>query len=114
MNQNKVFGKEDYEKEIPEFPMRLKVRAGLTGYAQVYGKYNTTPLDKLKLDLIYIVNYSLLLDVRIMLETVKILFKKESTEGFSDEESEDRLMSAAMTGRVVKQSSRNTYCVSVT
>lgn len=45
-------------KEIPEFPFRLKVKAGLTGYAQVYGKYNTTPYDKLKLDLTYIRNYS--------------------------------------------------------
>lgn len=79
---------EAYQKEVPEFVYRLKMKGGLTGYAQVYGKYNTSPLDKLKLDLIYIVNYSLLLDVRIILETVKILFKKESTEGFSDEERE--------------------------
>ena len=61
------------------------MKAGLTGYAQVYGKYNTTALDKLKLDLIYIMNYSLLLDLQIIFETVKILFRKESTEGFSEE-----------------------------
>ena len=74
---------EKYTSEIPEFKYREKVKGGLTGYAQVYGKYNTTALDKLKLDLTYITNYSLLLDFQIMFETVKILFTKESTEGFS-------------------------------
>lgn len=71
-----------YTLDIPEFRYREKVKGGLTGYAQVYGKYNTTALDKLKLDLIYISNYSILLDFQIMFETVKILFQKESTEGF--------------------------------
>ena len=51
---------QEYEQELPEFHYRLKVKAGLTGYAQVYGKYNTTPYDKLKLDLFYIENYSFL------------------------------------------------------
>ena len=59
----------------------MKVKAGLAGYAQVYGKYNTTPYDKLKLDLSYIENYSLWLDLKIMLLTLKILIKPESTEG---------------------------------
>ena len=76
---------EKYTKDIPEFVFRYKVKGGLTGYAQVYGKYNTTALDKLKLDLIYIMNYSILLDVQIIFETVKILFQKESTEGFTEE-----------------------------
>ena len=71
----------EYEKEIPEFAFRLKVRAGLTGYAQVYGKYNTTAYDKLKLDLMYIQNYSMRLDFEIMLKTIQVLFLKESTEG---------------------------------
>ncbi len=70
-----------YTKEIPEFAYRLKVKAGLTGYAQVYGKYNTTPYDKLKLDLTYIENYSFLLDIQLIATTVKILFQKENTEG---------------------------------
>lgn len=70
-----------YKKEIPEFDYRLKVKAGLTGYAQVYGKYNTTPYDKLKLDLTYIENYSFLLDLQLIATTVKILFQKENTEG---------------------------------
>ncbi|MCR4903540.1 MAG: sugar transferase, partial [Butyrivibrio sp.] len=72
---------EQYEREIPEFGLRLKVKAGLTGYAQVYGKYNTTPLDKLKLDLIYISQRSVLFDLRILFYTVKIIFIPESTEG---------------------------------
>ena len=76
---------EKYTKEIPEFMLRGMVRGGLTGYAQVYGKYNTLPLDKLKLDLLYIMNYTLMMDLEIMLETVKILFRKESTEGFTEE-----------------------------
>lgn len=73
---------EKYTDSIPEFAYRLKVKGGLTGYAQVYGKYNTTALDKLKLDLEYIMNYSLILDLQIILETVKVLFQKEPTEGF--------------------------------
>lgn len=75
----------EYEKEIPEFRYRLKMKAGLTGYAQVYGKYNTTPYDKLKLDLSYIRNYSAWLDLKLMLMTPKILFIKESTEGIDDD-----------------------------
>lgn len=60
---------------------RMKVKAGLTGYAQVYGKYNTTPYDKLKFDLMYIRKYSVLLDLKLIIMTPKILFLKESTEG---------------------------------
>ena len=73
-----------YAEEIPEFVLRTKVKAGLTGYAQVYGKYNTTPYDKLKFDLTYIENYSLWLDIKIMLLTFKILFQKENTEGVDE------------------------------
>lgn len=72
---------EQYKEVIPEFDFRLKVKAGLTGYAQVYGKYNTTPYDKLKLDLTYIENYSFWLDIKLLLLTFKILFQKENTEG---------------------------------
>lgn len=75
----------EYSKRIPEFPYRHKVKGGLTGYAQVYGKYNTSALNKLKMDLIYITNYSFLLDLQIIFETLKILFQKESTEGFDAE-----------------------------
>lgn len=76
----------EYQREIPEFYYRLKVKAGLTGYAQVYGKYNTTPYDKLKLDLFYIENYSLLLDVKLLFMTVKIFFQKEVSEGVDDDQ----------------------------
>ncbi len=78
---------DQYSEEIPEFRYRLKVRGGLTGYAQLYGKYNTTPYDKLQLDLMYIQNYSLLLDIKLILMTIKIMFTKESTEGFEEEDS---------------------------
>lgn len=75
-----------YTDELPEFSHRLRVKGGLTGYAQVYGKYNTTPYDKLRLDLIYIENQSILLDFKIMALTIKTIFSKESTEGFEEEQ----------------------------
>ncbi len=75
---------EQYEKEIPSFGLRLQVKAGLTGYAQVYGRYNTEPYDKLKMDLMYINRMSIAEDLRIMLATVKVLFMKESTEGIEE------------------------------
>lgn len=71
----------EIEREIPEFCYRLKMKAGLTGYAQIYGKYNTVPYDKLKLDLTYIRNYSFWLDLKLLLMTPKIMMLKESTEG---------------------------------
>ena len=76
----------ELEKEIPEFSFRLQVKAGLTGYAQVYGKYNTTPYDKLKLDLTYIRNYSVLEDLKLIIMTPKIMLMKESTEGVKEEQ----------------------------
>lgn len=78
-----------YTEEIPEFAYRLKVKGGLTGFAQIYGKYNTTAYDKLKLDLMYIQNYSVLMDIRLIFMTIKIMFMKESTEGFNEEVSKD-------------------------
>ncbi len=75
---------DQYLEEMPEFSFRMKVKAGLAGYAQIYGKYNTTPYDKLKLDLTYIEQYSFWLDLKLMLLTLKILIKPESTEGVSD------------------------------
>ena len=75
---------EKYTEDLAEFEYRLKVRGGLTGYAQIYGKYNTTAYDKLKLDLMYIQNYSILLDLKLIIMTGKILFVKESTEGFEE------------------------------
>lgn len=73
-----------YLEELPEFGLRLQVKAGLTGYAQIFGKYNTTPEDKLKLDLIYINNRSLGLDLKMIFYTIKILFIAESTEGIDE------------------------------
>ena len=72
----------EYTSKYPQFELRHKVKAGLTGFAQLYGKYNTTPEDKLNMDLIYIETYSLLQDIKLMILTFKILFMRESTEGF--------------------------------
>lgn len=72
---------DEYCEKIPEFRYRMKVKGGLTGYAQIYGKYNTSPYDKLRLDLMYIENYSLMLDIKLILMTIRIMLKKESTEG---------------------------------
>jgi len=73
-----------YEKEMPEFRLRLQAKAGLTGYAQVYGKYNSSSYDKLQMDLMYIANPSLIEDIKIILATVKIIFISDSTEGFTE------------------------------
>ena len=75
---------EQYKKELPEFDLRLQCKCGLTGLAQVYGKYNSTPYDKLLMDLMYIAKPSLAEDVKICFATVKILFMKESTEGVAE------------------------------
>lgn len=72
---------QQYEQQLPEFRLRLQVKAGLTGYAQVYGKYNTTPYNKLQMDLMYIANLNLLEDLRIIFATIKIIFLPESTDG---------------------------------
>lgn len=73
-----------YCEEMPEFSLRLQAKAGLTGYAQIYGKYNTTPYDKLVMDLMYIAHPSIVEDLKIMFATVKILFMPESTEGVAE------------------------------
>ena len=75
-----------YLEVMPEFAYRMRVKAGLAGYAQVYGKYNTTPYDKLKLDLTYIENYSVWLDLKLMLLTLRILFTPDATEGVEEEQ----------------------------
>lgn len=74
-----------YEETIPEFKYRLKAKAGLTGYAQVMGKYNTTPYDKLKLDLMYIERQSIILDIQILFLTVKTIFTPDATEGVTSD-----------------------------
>lgn len=73
---------EHYTSELPEFSYRLRVKAGLTGYAQIAGKYNTLPRDKVLLDLMYIENYSLWEDIKLVFKTVTVFYKKSSTEAF--------------------------------
>lgn len=74
----------EYEESMPEFALRLQVKAGLTGYAQVYGKYNTPPYDKVQMDLMYVANQSILEDIRLILMTLKIMFIPSSTEGIDE------------------------------
>ena len=92
---------EIYETEMPEFAFRLQVKAGLTGYAQVYGKANTSPYDKLQMDLMYIAEQGIVTDLKIIFATIKILFMPESTEGF--EEEKDALSVKETTGECVKE-----------
>ena len=85
---------EKYTAAIPEFEFRSKVKGGLTGFAQIYGKYNTSAYDKIKLDLMYIENYSFLLDLKLILMTIRIVFKKESTEGFDKVATADEILAS--------------------
>ncbi len=80
---------EQYKDEIPEFDYRLKVKAGLTGYAQVYGRYKTPSYNKLKLDMIYIEHYSIWLDIKLLFLTFKIIFIKDNSEGFDEKTAEE-------------------------
>jgi len=72
-----------YTEDIPEFKYRLRMKAGLTGYAQIAGKYNTTPKDKLIMDMMYIEQFSILKDIQLIFQTAIVLLKKDSTEGFA-------------------------------
>lgn len=76
---------EEYKKQMPEFEYRLKVKAGLTGYAQVTGVYDTSPYDKLKMDLMYIENYSIRLDIQIILMTLKTMLFPGKTNAETEE-----------------------------
>jgi len=87
---------EKYGKEIPEFVFRTKVKGGLTGFAQIYGKYNTSAYDKLRLDMMYIENYSFILDIKLILMTIRIMLSKESTEGFEKIEEMERMQKEAL------------------
>ena len=83
---------ESYTEELPEFQYRLRVKAGLTGYAQIAGKYNTTPKDKLMMDMMYIENYSVFKDIQLLFQTAIVLLKSDSTEAFHKEKNEKQYM----------------------
>lgn len=76
-----------YSETLPEFLYRHRVKAGLTGYAQITGKYNTSSKDKLVMDLMYIENFSIWNDVKILFQTALVLLRADdSTEAFADDE----------------------------
>ena len=81
---------EAYEEELPEFRYRLRVKAGLTGYAQIAGKYNTTPKDKLIMDMMYIEQFNILKDIQLIFQTFIVLLKSDSTEAFQTGEGEQK------------------------
>lgn len=81
-----------FEQEISDYKFRTAVKAGLTGLAQVLGKYNTTPEDKVKYDITYIKNYSVVFDLKLIFQTIKIIFMKESTEGIKEEVGLEKLI----------------------
>ena len=95
---------EKYSKGIPEFAYRTKVKGGLTGYAQIYGKYNTSAYDKIRLDLTYIENYSFFLDIKLILMTLRIMTRAESTEGFDKSEELEALKDALVADEAEVQS----------
>ena len=93
-----------YTKELPEFRYRLRVKAGLTGYAQIAGKYNTTPRDKLIMDMMYIEQFSILRDIQLILQTAVVLLRSDSTEAFGKEKrTEYRFIPADAGERYVKK-----------
>lgn len=97
----------EYMKKIPEFSYRSKVKGGLTGYAQIYGKYNTSPYDKVRLDLMYIENYSIFLDIKLIFMTLQILVRPESTEGFDKAEKLKRMRDELLTEEKTAVCDRN-------
>lgn len=80
---------EKFNEVIEEFKYRVFVKAGITGLAQVLGRYTTSPKNKAKFDLLYIKNYSLLLDIKILLCNIKVIFKKESSMGVQENDMEN-------------------------
>ena len=82
---------EQFKQEIPEYVYRMNVKPGITGLAQVYGKYNTTAYDKLIYDLVYIQNAGIRMDLTIIIQTVRVLFQKSATEGVYDVQTKDSL-----------------------
>jgi len=93
---------EEFRKENPEFIYRLNVKAGLTGYAQIYGKYNTSPADKIRYDLYYIRNYSFFLDIKLLLLTIRTLFDKTSTRGVEEDNDLEAILKKFVKVEVIK------------
>ena len=80
----RAFFVEQFERETPGYRLRLNVKPGITGLAQVWGKYSTEVKDKLRLDLMYIANYSPLLDITIMIQTLRVVLLRQQAEGIKE------------------------------
>jgi exopolysaccharide biosynthesis polyprenyl glycosylphosphotransferase len=99
---------EKFKRQIPDYKYRTLVKAGLSGLAQVLGKYSTTPEDKSRYDIMYIKNYSIMMDLKLILQTIKIMFMKESSEGLKqDEVALDQLISDLNLELTVEQEASN-------
>jgi lipopolysaccharide/colanic/teichoic acid biosynthesis glycosyltransferase len=83
---------EQFNKEIDEYKYRIFVKAGITGLAQILGRYTTEPENKTKYDLLYISTYSLLLDIKIIFNTIKIMFIKDSSAGVANDKNLKELL----------------------
>jgi Sugar transferases involved in lipopolysaccharide synthesis len=82
---------EEFNRKFPQYHYRMSVKPGITGLAQVKGSYTTSVENKMKLDMMYIINYSIFLDIKIILETVKVVLKKEQASGFDEKEHSHRI-----------------------
>ena len=101
---------EAYTEELPEFQYRLRVKAGLTGYAQISGKYNTTPKDKLMMDMMYIENYSVFKDIQLLFQTAIVLLKSDSTEAFQKGKNKDKYVFVPVENSTEGVENEGDYC----
>jgi lipopolysaccharide/colanic/teichoic acid biosynthesis glycosyltransferase len=98
---------EAFAKDNPDFILRENVKAGITGMAQIYGRYNTKPDDKLRFDLYYIKNYSFLLDIKLILLTIKSVFNRNSAQGSIENEDYNKLLLDFKDIVVIRKDSNN-------
>ncbi len=77
----RAFFIKQFQELFPDYAYRMSVKPGITGLAQVMAKYSTTVEDKLRFDLMYVRNYSLALDIKILLQTIRVVLRGEQAAG---------------------------------